>query len=65
MMQSTNAICFPPVLHATILPWFAWLFTVIAAAAVFSESRVDSVPDSGATPINDKTSARERTPSIN
>lgn len=51
-----------PVLHAAILPWFTWLFTTVAAVAMFSESRVDSTRE----PINDKsiTGVRERTPSI-
>jgi len=53
----------PYLLHAAILPWFAWLFTTLAAVAMFSESRVDT--DLG-QPINDKstTGVRERTPSI-
>jgi hypothetical protein len=60
-LQSADAIC-PSVLHAAILPWFAWLFTSVAAVALLSESRTD--PTSESVPINDKSSAREKTPSI-
>jgi len=60
-LQSPDTIC-SSVLHAAILPWFAWLFTAVAAAAVLSESRAD--PTSESVPINDKSSAREKTPSI-
>jgi len=52
-------------LHAAILPWFTWLFTTVAAVAMFLESRADSTPDQGAL-ITDKStgSVRERSPSI-
>jgi len=51
-------------LHATVLPWLAWLFTTIAAVCMISESRVDSTTETRGMPIDDKTSVRERTPSI-
>jgi len=46
-------------LHAAILPWFAWLFTTIAAVAVFRESHVHSKPVAKDMPINDKSSASD------
>jgi len=54
----------PYLLHAAILPWFTWLFTTIAAVAVFSESRADSASNPNGAPIKGKTGVRERTPSI-
>jgi len=53
-------------LHAAILPWFTWLFTTIAAVAMFLESRADPTPDPKGPLIADKStgSVRERTPSI-
>lgn len=51
-------------LHATVLPWFAWLFTTIAAVLMISESRADSTSETRGVPIGDKTSVREKTPSI-
>ncbi|KAF9788480.1 hypothetical protein BJ322DRAFT_1106470 [Thelephora terrestris] len=56
----------PYLLHAAILPWFAWLFTTVAAAAMFSESRAESTsgPRDESTHDKSPTSARDRTPSI-
>ncbi|KAF9648324.1 hypothetical protein BDM02DRAFT_3129112 [Thelephora ganbajun] len=53
-------------LHATILPWFTWLFTTVAAVALFSESCVQSTSVAKDTPTNEKqtTSVRESTSSI-
>ena len=57
MMQCAHET---PVLHAAIIPWFTWLFTVFAAIAVFSESRVRSE-----VPTTEKPSSiRETTPPI-
>lgn len=54
MTQCAHATLPPLVLHAAILPWFTWLFTTIAAVAVFSESRVHSTPAVKDGPTDEK-----------
>jgi hypothetical protein len=44
MIQSAHATPSVQVLHAAIIPWFTWLFTNIAAVAMFSQSRIHSAP---------------------
>jgi len=49
-------------LHAAILPWFTWLFTIFATIAVFSESRVRHTENGGTEKLTAGT--RETTPPI-
>lgn len=54
MTRCAHATLPPLVLHATILPWFTWLFTTFAAIAILSESRVHSTPAVKDAPTDEK-----------